>query len=172
MTHPTSLRRLAAIATAYAVLLVAGAGCSTIAEKTPAAPTTPATQPTHPGLPRPSVTPTRLNRHRGVVCLPVDEAVARDITAGASTGTNLVAGRAFAYRPRELGGAYLVAMQLTDAGELKLGVWVVETSIVPGEHGPISAADAVAQQVTSWPHASEVGPESIRVSEVRACQLV
>ena len=176
MTHRTSPRRSVLVVAAYAVVLGVGAGCSTASTQPAVADPTvsAAPQPTHPGLPRrPTSTPTPGNRRLGVVCLPVAAAVADDIAAGASAGLHVVPGRTVGYRARGLGGDYLVAMQFTlgDDPRTLLGVWVVEDSIRPGDHGPISAVDGVAQRVTWWPDATQVAGDAVVVSESRACQM-
>ena len=155
--------------------MLAGTGCSfDRAEPQADRPPAPsaAVSPTHVAEPTPKASPRR--DRRGVTCVPVDEAVAADIAAGAAAGFELVPGLTAAYRPRSLPGTYLVVMVFTrpGGGAADAGVWAVRGSIAPGRHGPITSVDRVAREVTTWPRDGRVDEAAVAVSEVRACTLV
>ena len=185
---PRDVRRRGA-ALAAAVLLVLGAACSgddgtsqpdrpTTADADAASPST--SEPPEPtptaskapeASPEPSPTPTTYPNR--VICLPVEDAMASDITAGSPESITPVPGRSVAYQPADLPGTYLVVVVFTGPGRLEgaMGVWTVRRSIDPEDHGPIASVDRIARFVTSWPVARRVVEDDFRVSEVRACTL-
>ena len=52
-----------------------------------------------------------------------------------------------------------------------MGVWTVQRSLDPADHGPIASIDKIARFVTSWPVARRIVEDDFRVSEARACTL-
>ena len=187
---PTDVRRRG-VAALLVGLLVTSTGCSsddgtprtdpptTAGASTEALSTSQAPEPTPEETPEqtPEETPTASPKPKGypnrVTCLPVDDDMAGAIAAGSPETLTPVPGSSVAYQPADLEGTYLVVMVFTGPGRLEgaMGVWAVQRSIEPGDHGAISSVDRIARFVTTWPVAQRVVEDDIRVSEVRACTL-
>ena len=181
MMTPTDVRRRGAAAVIAGLLLVVAA-CSADDGGPGADPTSPApsssttgrTESAEPADDTEAGEPAPSPAAKGVTCLPVDDATARDIAEGSIDPIRPVPGRSVAHRPRGMNGTYLVVMVFTGPGraEPQMGVWAIKRSIEPGDHGPIQSIDRIARYVTSWPVARWIVEDDFRVSEARACTLV
>src|SRR6478672_7678109 len=121
-----------AAATAVAVLVVTGAGCSIHADKTqtrstPTSATTPTSRSAEPAGPATAYS---------VHCIHVPANISRRIASRVGEGAGMAPGLAEAVRSPDLENVYVVAMQfkVTGVTQTQLGFWAVRPSVQVDQH--------------------------------------
>jgi len=139
-----------AAATAVAVLVVTGAGCSIHADKTqtrstPTSATTPTSRSAEPAGPATAYS---------VHCIHVPANISRRIASRVGEGAGMAPGLAEAVRSPDLENVYVVAMQfkVTGVTQTQLGFWAVRPSVQVDQHRRVMSVGRSAQHFTRWPH--------------------